>query len=263
MLLPNEESVDLKQPVSTRSSILLGELIAIKIAHESIKPEMEKLLVKKVMHFSDSQSVVGILTHEWENKSHTSVVFELKQIMDILKRQNVEIDINWTPGHAEITGNEIADKLAKEAAFDAENMPEVCTPLTSIDIKRAAKDSCKVKCQNRWEASQAGRHMYDLHPTVIAKKKAANSIQTQRITSQLRTCYCYLNGYLHTIGLEDSPLCTCGEPESVKHYIEDCEQYVEIREKLKSKMFFTIGRSEFSCKMFLEVKAEDDLQEKS
>ena len=49
----------------------------------------------------------------------------------------------------------------------------------------------------------------------------------------------------------------------MKHYIEDCEQYVEIREKLKSKMFFTIGRSEFSCKMFLEVKAEDDLQEKS
>ena len=27
------------------------------------------------------------------------------------------------------------------------------------------------------------------------------------------------------------------------------------------KMFFTIGSSEFSCQMFLEVKAEDDLQE--
>ena len=50
-----EERVDLKQPVSTRSSILLGELIAIKIALESIKLEMEKLLVKKLMLFSDSQ----------------------------------------------------------------------------------------------------------------------------------------------------------------------------------------------------------------
>ena len=28
-----------------------------------------------------------------------------------------------------------------------------------------------------------------------------------------------------------------------------------------SKMFFAIDSSEFSCKMFLEVKAEDDLQE--
>ena len=64
---------------------------------------------------------------------------------------------------------------------------------------------------------------------------------------------------MHTVGLKDSPLCTCGEPESVKHYIEDCEQHVEIKERLMSKMFFTIGSSEFSCKMFLEVKAEDDL----
>ena len=46
----------------------------------------------------------------------------------------------------------------------------------------------------------------------------------------------------------------------MKHYIEDCEQHVEIRERLMSKMFFTIDSSEWSCKMFLEVKA-DDLQE--
>ena len=41
LFLLNEERVDLKQPVSTRSSIL-GELIAIKIALESINLEMEK-----------------------------------------------------------------------------------------------------------------------------------------------------------------------------------------------------------------------------
>ena len=62
-------------------------------------------------------------------------------------------------------------------------------------------------------------------------------------------------------GWMDFDVCTCGEPESVKHYIEDCEQHVEIRERLMSKLFFTIGSSEWSCKMFLEVKAEDDLQE--
>ena len=36
---------------------------------------------------------------------------------------------------------------------------------------------------------------------------------------------------------------------------------MDIREKLMSKMFFTIGSSEWSCKVFLEVKAEDGLQE--
>ena len=149
-------------------------------------------------------------------------------------------------------GNEIADKLAKEAAEEAENMQEVDTPLTSIDVKRTVRDSCKIKWQNRWEASQRGRHMFEFHPSVVARKIAFGSIPAQRIVTQLRTGYCYLNGYLHAVGLKESPLCTCGEPESVKHFIEDCEQYEEIREKFRSRLFFGTGNSEFSCKLFLE-----------
>ena len=47
----------------------------------------------------------------------------------------------------------------------------------------------------------------------------------------------------------------------MKHFIEDCEQYEEIREKLRSRLFFGTGNSEFSCKLFLEVKVEDEFQE--
>ena len=239
----------------------LGELVAIKIASESIKLEMERLPIQKIMLSSDSQSAVVILTLGWENKSHKAVILEIKQTMDILKSQNVKIELNWTPGHADIAGNEIADKLAKEAAEEAENMPEMVTPLTSIDIKKAVKDSCKIKWQKRLDVSQTGRHMFDFQPSVTAKKKTRGSITTQRIKSQLRTGYCYLNGYLHSIGMKDSPLCTCGEPESVKHYIEDCEQYVETRETLRARLFYGTGSSEFSCKLFLEAKMKDEFQE--
>ena len=95
LFLPNEERVDLKQPVF-RSSILLGELVAIKIALESIKAEMETLTVQKIMLFSDSQSAVGILTLGWVNTSHRSVILEIKQTMDILKTQNTKTELNWT-----------------------------------------------------------------------------------------------------------------------------------------------------------------------
>ena len=60
LFLPNEERIDLKQPVSKRSSILLGELMAIKIALDNIK--MERIYIKKIMLFSDSQSAGGNLT---------------------------------------------------------------------------------------------------------------------------------------------------------------------------------------------------------
>ena len=49
-------------------------------------------------------------------------------------------------------------------------MPEVDTPLTSIDVKMAVKDSCKMKWQNRGDASQRGKHMFEFHPSVTAKK---------------------------------------------------------------------------------------------
>ena len=140
-------------------------------------------------------------------------------------------------------------------------MPKVVTPLTSVDIKKAVKDSCKIKWQKRWGISQTGRHMFDFQPSVTAKKKTGSNIITQKIKSQLRTGYCYLNGYLHSVGLKDSPLCTCGEPESVTHYIEDCEQYEEIREMLRSRLFYGTGISEFFCKLFLGVKVKDELQE--
>ena len=31
----------------------------------------------------------------------------------------MRIELEWTPGHAEVQGNEIADRLAKEAAKEA------------------------------------------------------------------------------------------------------------------------------------------------
>ena len=87
--------------------------------------------------------------------------------------------------------------------------------------------------------------MFEFHPSVTAKKIASVSTPAQRIMPQLRTGYFYLNVYLHLDGLKESPLYTCGEPESIKHYIEDCAQYEEIREKFRSRLFFDIGSGEF------------------
>ena len=39
----------------------------------------------------------------------------------------------------------------------------------------------------------------------------------------------------------------------MKHLIEECEQYEEIREMLRSRLFYGTGNSEFSRKLFLEV----------
>jgi hypothetical protein len=40
--------------------------------------------------------------------------------METLQQSGMRIELEWTPGHAEVQGNEIADRLAKEAAKEAQ-----------------------------------------------------------------------------------------------------------------------------------------------
>ena len=77
---PNQEKIELHQPVAKRASILLGELVAIiKMALEYVKTEVNEREIKQLSVLSDSQSAVGILTLGWQNKSHTRVVAEVQQ----------------------------------------------------------------------------------------------------------------------------------------------------------------------------------------
>ena len=53
------------------------------------------------------------------------------------------MDISWTPVHASIVGNEIADSLAKEAATEAKNQPECSRSITIRRLRRPSRDpSC-------------------------------------------------------------------------------------------------------------------------
>ena len=62
-----------------------------------------------------------------------------------LQQQGIDIQIAWSPGHAAIVGNEIADRLAKEAAQEAEDMDDDNRLITMVDIKTAARRSCMQK----------------------------------------------------------------------------------------------------------------------
>ena len=145
------------------------------------------------------------------------MIAEINQALKSLEKEQIQINLKWTPGHADIAGNEIADQLAKTAAEEAERMPEVTNPVTALDIKTAVQESCNIKWQKRWEAGATGRQLFDLRPSVNVQTVPMQSIKTQRIISELRTGYCRLNEYRYKTGLQDSPNCKCGDPESVQH----------------------------------------------
>ena len=120
-----EETTELNQSVCKRGSILLGELIAIKIVLEYIRQINQKIRTKieQLTIFSDSQTAIGILTLQnvhWKIENHKRITLEILDKMKRIQKNGIEIKIHWTPGHANVNGNEIADRLAKEAAKEAE-----------------------------------------------------------------------------------------------------------------------------------------------
>ena len=131
-----------------------------------------KKRVKGVKIFCDSQSAVGLLTLGWKQTSYQGTISQIKKKqIERLKQDGINIDIAWTPGHADIAGNEMADRLAKEAAIEAERIDETKdTMVTAADIKTAVKTSCLKKWQRGWDLSNSGRELYGYRKNVGVKR---------------------------------------------------------------------------------------------
>ena len=144
------------------------------------------------------------------------------------------VSFNWTPGHASIKGNEIADQLAKEA-----EALEVNTQVfTKQDIWKAARDVVTKKWQVRWDSSNSGRHYYRFHK--VLKDKVKNDLPNKRlytVINSLRTGYSKLNAYQfhQNQHLKNDKCEHCNQREDVKHYLWNCRKYENEREILIQK----------------------------
>ena len=122
VFLPKNDAIELKQPVSKLASILLGELVAIQLTFSFLIEDKKKLDIDTVLIFSDSQFAVEILQLNWENKSYKKTAMDIQQSLNMLEKDGIIVKIQWSPGQANISGNEIADRLAMEVAREAEEM---------------------------------------------------------------------------------------------------------------------------------------------
>ena len=80
------------------------------------------------------------------------------------------------------------------------------------------------------------------------------------ILSKLRTGY-FLNEYLCSIGVVGKPYCKCGEIESCEHYLMECEEVQDLRERLKVKMWQLTGKGLWTMEAFLAVTNKDEYEQ--
>ena len=137
------------------------------------------------------------------------------EIRNKLCKLKGKITIQWTPGHVNVPGNELADQAAKKAAQEEEHESIPC-PVTYHSAVAMIKREIKDRPPQHPTVSKTYEHISLKTDHTIKSRKDAT------LLAQLRTGHCNkLAAYQHRIDEQKSDICPrCDlEPETVKHWI--------------------------------------------
>ena len=90
-----------------------AEQLAILQALEYIQSRQD--VGKTSTIFTDSRITLQLLTN---HKRHTNLIDKIRNKVMELERSEIQVEFRWIKAHAGKEGNELADRLAKEASTD-------------------------------------------------------------------------------------------------------------------------------------------------
>jgi len=132
--------------------------------------------------------------------------------------QNWSIHFGWAKAHTGIEGSEVADKLAKEAAQDADERNIIYDRIPTTTFATERKMEGLIKWQRQWKSTEKGALCRSVFPTVQQRLKMKISM-TPEFTA-IVTGHGKTKSNPHRFKLTDIPMCPCNEGE---HLIYECK----------------------------------------
>lgn len=162
-------------------------------------------------------------------------LYENKIIRLLCINPNCNIIIQWIPAHIGISGNEIADALAKDAILTENHEIEISLP--PEDIQRICIDTIHTHWEEEFKHRTQHKGKFNAnilqtpkHKTWFHKSNLSN--KQIKIINRLRSGHAYDKKFKHLMKFEDTNICdTCNIIEDAKHIIENCSKHNNFRSK--------------------------------
>ena len=205
--------------------------------------------------FVDNQAVIRSGVQPAAKPGHYLLFHFRNLVRRLLNRKNLDntlVSLNWIAGHAEIEGNELADREAKSAATKRDmasprqDLPKTLQgrlPHSTSAIKQAHEAHLQRKWNDEWKISSCYAHIrsLDLSHTLKSFLRLTGQLPKKHtaIYIQLRTGHIPLNKHLNRIKKSATPYCLqCGsnQIETVHHYLFNCSRYDREHHILRQKL---------------------------
>jgi ribonuclease HI len=202
------------------ASIFSAELYAIKLALQSLKGKRRITCAIYI----DSRSAIQAI----KCGSRNGLVIDIMELLVVLQKRGVVVELCWIPGHTGIQGNELADEAAKSAVRQrVVRTQEIPVSDVKAYIKKIAYDKWKQEWKN---TTVADVKLKEVVPEIVAAPVDLGLVRRDAVKiTRLRIGHTRLTHSYHLIR-EDVPMCVeCEVVCSIRHILMECGNLAMLR----------------------------------